>query len=204
MYSRTNKIPFHVQLSGAVESLQELFAGAVNSPDLELGRVGTADSQSTADDTEAITQSTEVPAPRTRALVAAPTAHRPLIRVTIVRQVSVTRKSSASWKNTILAEAHVAPVPPAESVWYEPWYETYRHDGCWYDNGEEAEAEWLLGACVGKNKGHLDWKGVICASEQGEGLVGGFEVENVVVTVRHKLIGPEYRHYDADIFSFML
>jgi hypothetical protein len=80
----------------------------------------------------------------------------PLLQVHVVRQTSVSLSSSNSWKNSILAEASVTPVPPDLMSWYAP-------------PGESCQ------------ESHIDWEGELRLCS--ETTVGGFAAGNVQVKV---------------------
>ncbi|KJA21231.1 hypothetical protein HYPSUDRAFT_140969 [Hypholoma sublateritium FD-334 SS-4] len=132
IYGLGEKIPFHVQISGAVHSLRELFSGTM------LDRVMSADSHNTV---ETLPKKRSAPA-------------EPLLRVTLLRQISVSLKNGHSWKNVSLAEGSVSPVPPDLMSWYAP-------------PGEFCP------------ESHIDWEGELSVDD--EKLVSGFMAAHVQV-----------------------
>ena len=134
IYGLGDKIPFHVQISGAVHALRELFTGTM------LDRVMSADSHNTV---ETLPKKRSAPV-------------EPLLRVTLLRQISVTLKNAHSWKNISLAEGSVSPVPPDLMSWYAPPGEFYPES-------------------------HIDWEGELSVSD-GK-LVSGFMAAHVQVKV---------------------
>lgn len=104
IYALTDVIPFHLQLFGNVSSLRELFTSS-------LGRVTSADSNRTF-------------------LSGKPPECKPVLRVFLLRQVTVEVKGQKSWRNTTIGEGRVWPMPPL-----------------------------LSNCCPSGSSGHLDWEG---------------------------------------------
>ncbi|KAF8908861.1 hypothetical protein CPB84DRAFT_1766171 [Gymnopilus junonius] len=131
IYGLADTIPFHVQLSGNICALQDLCCGA------ELGRVMSVDS-----DTTVVSNSSK------RAQTSPP-----LLRVSLLRQVSVSMRSVNSWKNTAMGQATLWPIPPD------------------------------LGSCCSSTaqcrEGHVDWEGEVQCNK--DITVGAFEAGNVNV-----------------------
>lgn len=80
----------------------------------------------------------------------------PLLRVTLLRQISVSLKNGHSWKNVSLAEGSVSPVPPDLMSWYAP-------------PGEFCP------------ESHIDWEGELSVDD--DKLVSGFMAAHVQVKV---------------------
>ncbi|PPQ92850.1 hypothetical protein CVT25_004338 [Psilocybe cyanescens] len=125
IYGLKDTIPFHVQLSGNVCALREIFS-------VQLDRVLSVDSYNTV-------ASKKSP------------ADKPLLKVSLLRQVSVTMKGLKSFKNTIIGEGSIWPIPPDLSA-------------C------------TLGTC---REGHVDWEGELRCSE--DITAGGFDASSVHV-----------------------
>lgn len=90
VYGVHDIIPFHVQLSANTSVLAELFSSGPL-----LNRITSADTCNSQ--------------PKSH------TTSKPLIRVYLVRQVLVSMKNTASWRNTVLGDGTIWPVPPAFS-----------------------------------------------------------------------------------------
>ncbi|PPR07802.1 hypothetical protein CVT26_014987 [Gymnopilus dilepis] len=133
IYGLGDTIPFHVQLSGNICALQDLFSGA------ELDRVVSVDS-----DTTVVSSKNSRPQR---------SSSTPLLRVSLLRQVSVSMRQANSWKNSTLGEATLWPIPPDLS-------------SCCSSTSQCRE-------------GHVDWEGEVQAN--GDITVGGFEAGNVHV-----------------------
>ncbi|KAF8158192.1 hypothetical protein B0H34DRAFT_444578 [Crassisporium funariophilum] len=129
IYGLTDTIPFHVQLSGVTCSLREHFGTPL------LDRVASVDSQITMPFSKLHNP-------------------KPLLRVYILRQVSVSVKGESAWKNSIIGEGTIWPIPPDLS-------------SCCESTSTQ---------CV---EGHVDWEGEVRCSE--EYTVGGFHAANVHV-----------------------
>jgi hypothetical protein len=97
-------IPFHLQLFGNLSSLRELFTSS-------LGRVTSADSHRTF-------------------LSGRPPECKPVLRVFLLRQVTVEIQGQKSWRNSTVGEGRVWPTPPL-----------------------------LSNCCPSVSSGHLDWEG---------------------------------------------
>ncbi|KAJ3509157.1 hypothetical protein NLJ89_g5366 [Agrocybe chaxingu] len=130
IYGLRDKIPFHVQLSGIICTLKDVFAGCVSG----LDRVLSVDSSNT-------TASRRSP------------AANPLIRVYLLRQVSVSMKGTSAWRNMILGEGTLAPIPPDLSSCCS-----------------------LTRQC---REGHVDWEGEVSCRD--DITVGSFSAANVHV-----------------------
>ncbi|KAF6755773.1 hypothetical protein DFP72DRAFT_989896 [Ephemerocybe angulata] len=96
VYGIKDTIPFHLQLSGRVSSLRELFAASSS-----LDRVISTDSSVTA---------SSKTAPEAKAV----------IRVSLMRQVSVDLHGHKGWRNITLCEGTLSSVPPLMSTCYSP------------------------------------------------------------------------------------
>lgn len=127
IYGLKDTIPFHIQLSGNVCALREMFS-------VKLDRVLSADSYNTV----ASKKSPE---------------DKPLLKVSLLRQVSVTMKGLKSFKNSIIGEGSIRPIPPDLTA-------------C------------TLGTC---REGHVDWEGELRCSEDIP--TGGFDASSVHVKV---------------------
>ncbi|KAF8798905.1 hypothetical protein BYT27DRAFT_7202631 [Phlegmacium glaucopus] len=130
IYALTDTMKFHVQLAGLTCSLYMLFSGA----DMDLDRIASADSDSLATETNFQNG-------------------KPLVRVTLLRQVSVTVRRETTWSNSILGEGTIWPVPPDLS-------------NCCATLGRYSE-------------GSIDWEGEVRC--QSNVTVGGFNAANVQV-----------------------
>jgi len=131
IYGLTDTIPFHIQLAGYSCTLRDLF-----SESALLDRVVSVNSDITVASKRA---------PKTK----------PLLRVYLLRQISVAMKGESSWKNTALGEGTISPMPPESTC-------------CWSSTGPCQE-------------GHIDWGGEVrCGSDI---TVGGFNAANVQVKV---------------------
>lgn len=130
VYGLGDTIPFHIQLSGNMSVLRDLLSGQA------LDRVTSADT------TNSIKPSQH-------------SADRPLLKVSISRRVTLTMNASKGWKNTVIGEGTISPVPPDES------------DCC----GDMSE-------CRG---GHIDWEGEVRV--QDPTITGSFTAANVQVQV---------------------
>ncbi|CAA7262973.1 unnamed protein product [Cyclocybe aegerita] len=130
IYGLKDKIPFHVQLSGIICTLKDVFAGCVSG----LDRVLSVDSSNT-------TASRRSP------------AENPFIRVYLLRQVSVSMKGTSAWRNIVLGEGTLAPIPPDLSSCCS-----------------------LTRQC---REGHVDWEGEVSCRD--DITVGGFNAANVHV-----------------------
>ncbi|KAF4617120.1 hypothetical protein D9613_005967 [Agrocybe pediades] len=128
IFGLSDTIPFHVQLSGNTCTLRDLFS------DIPLDRITSTDSYNTVASKK-------------------PPAQKPLIHASILRQVTVTVRGAKSFKNSIIAEGTIWPIPPDLST-------------CCSSTSECKE-------------GHVDWEGELrCQSDIS---VGGFEAANVHV-----------------------
>ena len=131
IYGLTDTIPFHIQLSGYNCTLRDLFSESV------LDRVVSVNSDITVASRRA---------PKTK----------PLLRVYLLRQISVAMKGENSWKNTVIGEGTIKPMPPESTSCCSST------DPC--------------------QEGHIDWDGeVLCGNDI---TVGGFNVVNIQVKVR--------------------
>ena len=134
IYALTDTIPFHIQLSGFGCTLRDLFSESVL-----LDRVMSVDSQNTEASKKA---------PNTK----------PLLRVFLLRQMSVTSRSENSWKNNVVGEGTIIPMPPEST-------------SCCSNNTDPCQMA------------HIDWEGEVrCATDI---TVGGFNAANVQVKVSH-------------------
>ncbi|KAK2459696.1 hypothetical protein APHAL10511_008341 [Amanita phalloides] len=103
IYGVTDSIPFHIQLNGPTSSLHEFF------PQKALHHMATSDSSfsalsiHTAADTTRLKSKTKSPRGKARL---------PCVRVVIIRQVVVHRNGSKVWRNSIIGEGVVQPLPP--------------------------------------------------------------------------------------------
>jgi len=142
IYGITDKIPFHVQLAGKTCSLRELFSEPL------LERVRSADSTNTI-----------VPHTKT-------TPAKPLIRVYLLRQIAVTVKGSSAWRNKVIGEGTIWPMPP-------------EHTSC------------CSSETSGCREDHVDWEGEVRCND--DITAGSFDVANVNVKVRTsvRLLEPE-------------
>ncbi|KAF8798483.1 hypothetical protein BYT27DRAFT_7122833 [Phlegmacium glaucopus] len=130
IYALTDTMKFHVQLAGLTCSLYMLLSGA----HMDLDRIASVDSDSPT--TERNFQN-----------------EKPLVRVTLLRQVSVTVRREKAWSNSILGEGTIWPVPPDLS-------------NCCATLGRYSE-------------GSIDWEGEVRC--QSNVTVGGFNAANVQV-----------------------
>ena len=130
-------IPFHVQLSANTGVLTELFSSGSL-----LNRITSADTCNSKK------SHSQIPS-------------KPLIRVYIVRKVLVSMRNVNSWRNTVLGDGTIWPVPPA-----------------FFSCSCDAIAE-----CQER---HVDWGGEVCCREGID--VGGFEAANVQVKVKLILV----------------
>lgn len=135
----TDTIPFHIQLAGSTCTLSDLFSAS------NLDRVTSLDSQNTVVSNKS-------------------TPTKPLLRVYILRQISVTTQGQNVWRNVVLREGTVNPLPPH-----------------------------LSSCCTttqGCRDGHVDWEGELKAAEENDITVGGFNAANVHVKVSHSKLRP--------------
>ncbi|KDR82874.1 hypothetical protein GALMADRAFT_238508 [Galerina marginata CBS 339.88] len=130
IYGLTDTIPFHVQLTGNTCTLQQLFSGA------ELDRVMSVDSHNTV----ISKNSKAVPS-------------KPVLRVSVLRQVSVSLKGTSSWKNSTIGEGTIWPIPPDLSC--------------------------SCSSTSGCTEGNVDWEGELQLKDNI--TVGGFDAANVQV-----------------------
>ena len=131
IYGLTDTIPFHIQLAGYGCTLKELFSESVL-----LDRVVSVDSGKTV-------ASKKVP------------NMKPLLRVYLLRQISVTMRGESSWKNSVIGEGTINPMPPELT-------------SC-CSSTDSCQVE------------HIDWEGEVrCGSDI---TVGGFNAANVQVKV---------------------
>jgi len=128
VYGVHDIIPFHVQLSANTSVLSELFSSGPL-----LNRITSADTCNS--------KKSQI-------------APKPLIRVYLVRQVLISMKNATSWRNTVLGDGTIWPVPPA-------------FFSCSCD------------AIAGCQERHVDWEGEVRCREGVN--VGGFEAVNVQV-----------------------
>lgn len=111
-FSLADEIPFHIQLSGPVSSLQVLYSH------LRLEHVDNENSDAPTSPVSFI----PLPSPtlnRRGSRSSPPTDHQHLISlsVTLNRQVCVEVKSQVVWKSSVIGEGRVFPLPPPfESV----------------------------------------------------------------------------------------
>ncbi|KAG2009995.1 hypothetical protein CC2G_012856 [Coprinopsis cinerea AmutBmut pab1-1] len=94
VYGLQDTIPFHLQISGPVSSLKELFM----SPSGALDRVLSSDSRTTASSTQSNSKETKSP-----------------IRVYLMRQVTVEVRGEKAFRNTVIGEGSLTAVPPLMS-----------------------------------------------------------------------------------------
>ncbi|TFK24933.1 hypothetical protein FA15DRAFT_591487 [Coprinopsis marcescibilis] len=136
VYGLTDSIPFHLQLSSGVSSLRELFSssGAADS----LDRVLSSDSRTTAS-TSSWTSAKIQP------------ALKPVVRVYLMRQVTVEVRGEKSWRNSVIGEGTLTPVPPLMSSCYDST------------------------SCME----HLDWEGTLKCDDTVK--IGGFVIGNIQV-----------------------
>ncbi|KAJ3522242.1 hypothetical protein NMY22_g11974 [Coprinellus aureogranulatus] len=99
VYGIKDTIPFHLQLSGRVSSLRQLFASCTN-----LDRVTSADSHRTASSSLSIKDSES----------------DPIIRVYLMRQITVELRGQKAWRNVVLGEGTLTSVPPLMTSCYCP------------------------------------------------------------------------------------
>ncbi|KAH9480603.1 hypothetical protein JR316_0007203 [Psilocybe cubensis] len=125
IYGLKDTIPFHVQLTGNVCSLQKMFS-------VQLERVLSADSYNTVASKKYGEE-------------------KPLLKVSLLRQVSVTMKGLKSFKNSIIGEGSIRAIPPDLTA-------------C------------PMGTC---REGHVDWEGELRCSE--DIVTGGFDATSVHV-----------------------
>lgn len=133
VYSIRDTIPFHVQVSAETCQLTELFSSPFSN------RLTSAD----------------VCNNRASPNLFAP---KPLLRVYLIRQVMIDSKKLTSWRNTVLGEGTISPVPPAFSTC--PCATT----------GPECQER------------HVDWEGEVRCRDDID--VGSFGVMHVSVKVR--------------------
>ena len=81
-----------------------------------------------------------------------PIKSKPLINVSLLRQVAVTTESGSTWKNITLTEGSTVPVPPDSMSWYEP---------------------------SDLSKTNIDWDGELLIADQN--IVGGFTAAHVQI-----------------------
>ncbi|RXW25356.1 hypothetical protein EST38_g505 [Candolleomyces aberdarensis] len=132
VYGLKDTIPFHLQISGRISTLRELFSST------ELSRVYSAESH--------LTSSSSLPS-----LNHTP----PVIRVFLMRQVTVEIRGQKSWRNIVAGEGALSSVPPLMSSCYSP-----TSDAC-----RESE--------------HLDWEGDLRVNDEVD--CAGFMVANAQV-----------------------
>ncbi|KIM43282.1 hypothetical protein M413DRAFT_444097 [Hebeloma cylindrosporum] len=130
IYGLTDTIPFHIQLSGSGCTLRDLFSQSVL-----LDRVMSVDSHNTVASKKTMNT-------------------KPLLRVYILRQISVTMRGESSWKNNVIGEGTISPMPPESTT-------------CCSSDDDPCQTE------------HIDWEGEVrCGSDI---TVGGFSAANAQV-----------------------
>ncbi|KAJ2917041.1 hypothetical protein MD484_g3397, partial [Candolleomyces efflorescens] len=97
VYGLKDTIPFHLQISGRISTLRELFSST------ELTRVSSAESHLTS--TSSLPSFNHTP---------------PTIRVFLMRQVTVEIRGQKSWRNIVAGEGTLSSVPPSMSSRYSP------------------------------------------------------------------------------------
>lgn len=130
VYGIKDTIPFHLQLSGRVSTLRQLFASYTN-----LDRVTSADSYRTASSRVSIAES------------------KPIIRVYLMRQITVDLRGQKAWRNVVLGEGTLSSVPPLMSSCYSP-----------------------VSSC---REEHLDWEGELKCND--DVIAANFTVGNTTV-----------------------
>ncbi|PPR00426.1 hypothetical protein CVT24_004487 [Panaeolus cyanescens] len=128
VYGLTDTIPFHIQLSGSICTLSDLFSAST------LDRVTSFDSQNTVVSNKA-------------------SSTKPLLRVYILRQISIATKGESIWRNIVLREGTINPLPPH-----------------------------LSNCCTSTEScrdGHVDWEGELKPGEADDITCGGFNAANV-------------------------
>jgi hypothetical protein len=149
VYALSDTIPFHLQIAGRTSALQTVFS----SPSSTTTQTEDMLNRTLSHDT---TKSFPLRSLRGHHLHPSMTqdlSNVPKIRVCIIRQLAVEIHGQRTWRNTVLGEGSLEPVPPSSS------------------SRECAEDE----------EEHLDWEGSLKCLESV--TVGGFMAGNVHVKV---------------------
>ena len=143
IYGLSDTIPFHIQLNGPISSLRQFF------PPDALQRITSTDSTLSIFSESIRSKDTIIPQ------IHASKEPQPCVRVMLTRQVLVVRNGDKVWRNSIIGEGTVYPLPPPL----------------------------IRDACLGTREESLDWKGQIRCNE--DAAVGTFVTSMVQVQVCH-------------------
>ncbi|KAH6911521.1 hypothetical protein BKA70DRAFT_1423254 [Coprinopsis sp. MPI-PUGE-AT-0042] len=154
VYALSDTIPFHLQITGRTSALQTVFssspASTTQTEDI-LNRTLSCDSHNTTKSSPLRSLRGHIHPTVTQHLHQEQPSDVPKIRVYLMRQLAVEVRGERTWRNTVIGEGSLEPVPPSS---------TSRE-------------------CAEDEEEHLDWEGSLKCKDSVD--VGGFMAGNVHV-----------------------